>query len=232
MHTVYFPELADARDTLTIEGDEAAHANRVKRLRPGEMVRVLDGRGLVATAIVAEARRALHLEVRSLESVPPIAPAIDVWSATPKGPRIAELIEGLVQVGTASWTPTQTKLGIVDPRDAKLERMQRIVVEASKQAACAWFLRIEAKRTLSEALAPDSGTAIVMADASGEAYEPSGSRRIRILVGPEGGWTSEEREAARRAGASLARFGPHIMRIETAAVVAAAVVREAEIALR
>jgi 16S rRNA (uracil1498-N3)-methyltransferase len=51
---------------------------------------------------------------------------------------------------------------------------------------------------------------------------------VRLLVGPEGGWAAEELETARAAGARVARFGPHVMRIETAAVAACAVVLDQE----
>lgn len=51
---------------------------------------------------------------------------------------------------------------------------------------------------------------------------PSTCAEIHLLIGPEGGWSDAERAAARAAGAVLASFGPHVMRVETAAVVAAA----------
>ena len=48
--------------------------------------------------------------------------------------------------------------------------------------------------------------------------------RVRLLIGPEGGWTAEEIEKAASAGVRRARFGPHVMRIETAAAVAVGIV--------
>jgi 16S rRNA (uracil1498-N3)-methyltransferase len=57
---------------------------------------------------------------------------------------------------------------------------------------------------------------------------PTHAPTIRLLIGPEGGWTPDELRAARDAGARIASFGPHTMRIETAAPVAAAVILHAE----
>jgi 16S rRNA (uracil1498-N3)-methyltransferase len=65
-----------------------------------------------------------------------------------------------------------------------------------------------------------------MADATGKPWAGSMSdeQPVRLLVGPEGGWTGEELAAASRAGATIARFGVHTMRIEVAAVAACAVI--------
>ena len=64
----------------------------------------------------------------------------------------------------------------------------------------------------------------VLADGAPPYRPASGAAVVRLLVGPEGGWTEGERHDALRAGAVAAGFGPNAMRIETAAVVAAAVV--------
>jgi 16S rRNA (uracil1498-N3)-methyltransferase len=64
----------------------------------------------------------------------------------------------------------------------------------------------------------------VIADAGGQPYEPGKEDRVRLLVGPEGGWTEGELADAVEAGARVVRFGRHVMRIETAAVVAAGII--------
>lgn len=225
LHTLFLSELPASDDRLSIEGDEASHALRSKRLGPGEMVRVIDGRGTVLVAEVLEARRSLVLRVTERRVEERASPAVHVWSATPKGPRIAELVEGLVQAGAASWTPMQTKLGVVDPRESKLERMERVVIEASKQSGRAWLMEVRDKRTFADALrVHGTGESLVLADAGGEAYRSVASGGVRVLIGPEGGFTKDEVDAARSAGARIVNFGPHTMRIETAAAVATAIV--------
>ena len=150
-------------------------------------------------------------------------PRVHVHSATPKGGRVDEMIDALSQVGAAAWSPLRTARGVVDPRDTKMERLERIAIEASKQCGRAWKLELGAAKSLDDVL--HLGGRVLVADASGQEYEDRGrTDEIHLLVGPEGGWTVEEIEAMRRAGTAVVRFGPHVMRIETAAVVGVGVI--------
>lgn len=228
VHAIYLDAGGLSGDRITVEGEEARHALRVKRVREGDVVRVLDGCGGVAECRVIGAGRSLELEVIERRAAAPTAPAVHVYSATPKGPRLDQMIDELSQAGAASWRPLGTKLGVVDPGEGKTERARRIAREASKQSQRAWVMRIEAKAALQEALSQAEGEAIIVADGSGAPYRATGAAAVRLLVGPEGGWTEAERAAARAAGAVFASFGPHVMRIETAAVVGTGVILSAE----
>lgn len=228
MHTLFFPDLTESDESLVIEGDEARHAARVKRLAPGDTLRVLNGKGLIATCRVQDTRKRLALEVIERAVAPRIVPQVEVWSATPKGARVEAMIDALAQVGAASWTAMSTKYGVVDPRETKLSRLDRIAAEACKQSARAWTMRIEAKADFERALVGAPESAIVVADSSGSPYRATGAGRIRLLIGPEGGFTREEIAHSRDAGAQVVAFGPHTMRIEVAAPVAAAIILDAE----
>jgi 16S rRNA (uracil1498-N3)-methyltransferase len=226
------PLPGDAAD-LVITGDEAHHALRVKRLTPGDAVQVLDGRGRIAEAAVTGSSKqgrewVLHVQLRKVMDVHPVQPRVEVFSPAPKGPRLTDMIEGLSQVGAAAWSLLETARSISEPRAARLDRLERTAAEASKQCGRAWRLEIGSGRDLQPLLA--SGT--VVADASGAPYAHSGRDLIRLLIGPEGGWTEDELVAAQRAGASITRFGPHTMRIETAAVASCAIILATEAAVR
>jgi len=167
--------------------------------------------------------------VEALQRIPPVEPRLEVWASSPKGPRLESMIDGLSQAGAAAWAPLSTQRTVVEPGAGKLDRMHRLAAEASKQAGRAWDLEILPGGDLAAALA---GPAVVVAHASGGPYRPGGAAMIRLLIGPEGGWTVDELARARAGGASVASFGPHIMRIETAAVVAAAIVLDRETRFR
>lgn len=216
-------------------GEEAAHALGVKRLRLGEGVELIDGRGGVCSACVIEGGsdsakpkgkpRELWVKILDARSMPPITPRLEVYTATPKGGRVDDMVDQLTQVGVAGWGPLVTARGVVDPREHKLDRLARIAKEACKQAGRPWAMDVLASCDLHTVLRAEGGVRVIVADVSGASWSSSMSGdSLRLLVGPEGGWTELELNAARTAGATIARFGPHVMRIETAAVVAAGVV--------
>jgi 16S rRNA (uracil1498-N3)-methyltransferase len=231
-HRVLLPNAADVKpgDTLLLEGEEAHHAARVKRLGPGDRVELLSGAGRTATASVRAVAKlrsggwSLELAVEAVRDEPPVRPAVHVVAAAPKSDRVEQMIDQLSQVGAASWSPLLVTRTVVDPRPTKLDRLARVALESAKQCGRAWALTIGPAVTLTEALEADPGTRIVAAHQSGARFEPDGSERLRLLVGPEGGFADAELDLARDAGATIARFGPYTMRIETAAVVACALI--------
>jgi 16S rRNA (uracil1498-N3)-methyltransferase len=237
-HRIYIPQLeAEPQGLITITGEEAQHALRVKRLEVGDPVEVCDGEGTVAYGRIGAGRKergewALDVAVERVEVVPQPPPYVSVNSAVPKGDRLAAMIEGLSQVGAAGWRPIKTLRSVVDPREGKLERVERIATEAMKQCGRPSRLNIWPPAPFKEVV--NSIGRVVIADASGGDYEPCGFETIVILVGPEGGWEKSELEFALGAGLGVkaVRFGPHVMRTEVAAVVAAAQVLSAERALR
>jgi len=161
----------------------------------------------------------LDLTVRESRIEEQPSPRVDVISAAAKGARLEHMIDELSQVGVASWSPLVSKRSVVEPRSGKLHRLQR-ARRASKQCGRAWVMEIGEQIDLRRAL---DRTNVILADASGQGYQPVASDAT-ILVGPEGGWTEEELALARERGAAVHSFGRHVMRIETAAVVASAVV--------
>jgi 16S rRNA (uracil1498-N3)-methyltransferase len=226
-HTIYFPDLRPVPGgIITITGEEAHHALRVKRLAPGDTVRLCNGRGIIADARLTDSRKqqghwAIDLDVmRASEQTPP-SPRLTVLAAPPKGDRLPAMIDGLSQVGASAWAPLIAERTVVEPREGKLERLERIAIESMKQCGRAWVIEIGEPVEFEAALTRPGAT--VLGDAAGGPYEPADAESITLLIGPEGGWTPAELDAARSAGVRIARFGQHTMRTEVAAVVSAAV---------
>lgn len=211
---------------LVIGGEEARHAARVKRIEPGEGVEVLNGEGAVATGRVTGVEKSrdewrVRVEVERVSRVEPVRPSVVVCAPAPKGDRLAQMIDGLCQAGAAAWHPMRAARSVVEPRAAKIDRLVRVAEEASKQCGRAWTLRIESALDFAGALRLP-GTKVI---AHAGAGPPSAiaADAIALLIGPEGGWTPQELAAAAAAGAVATSFGPHVMRVETAAVVACGV---------
>lgn len=225
-HTLYWDRgpaagtPVEAGTPIEITGDEATHVAKSKRLREGEHVRAVDGRGLVTLcAMTATTKSCVHLEVVEAAIEAPVRPMIEVCTATPKGQRMDKMLDMLGQCGAAAWRPLTAERGVVEPGANKLDRARRISVEAMKQCGRAHAMVIDTEIGFEEALRFDG--LLVIAEAGGVPPHEVGSLHgpVRLLVGPEGGFTDEERTLAREARAVSMRLGVHVLRIETAAVV-------------
>ncbi len=218
---------------LVVRGDEAQHAARVKRVEPGERIDALNGLGLHASGTVIQTRKdkrsgewELVLAIDAVTQLTPDRPALAVLTPAPKGSRLEDMIDQLSQVGAASWSPLITERTIVEPRAGKLERLERAAMESAKQCGRTWALSIGHTLQLRDA---PLGPSVIVADASGTPYtpRPEHTQSPTLLVGPEGGWSTNELAHLRQHGCQIASFGPHVMRIETAAPIAAGIVLHA-----
>ncbi|MEM1423489.1 MAG: 16S rRNA (uracil(1498)-N(3))-methyltransferase [Planctomycetota bacterium] len=231
-HTLYWERDPSDREpppiggTIEVGGDEAMHATKSKRLREGDGCVVCDGAGTLASCVVERATKSrVTLRVDGVERAMPASPRVEVFGATPKGQRLDKMLDMLGQCGCALWRPLTTARGVVEPGAHKLERARRIGVEALKQSGRAHLMAIGGEASFEEALAPDEGVTILLADGEGVWRPPTFgevTHTVRVLVGPEGGFTPGERATALERDAGLVRLGVHVMRIETASVVATA----------
>ncbi|MEL7472804.1 MAG: RsmE family RNA methyltransferase [Planctomycetota bacterium] len=224
------PEPFDRGSTITIVGDEAKHAARVKRLEEGARVELLPGDGRVGVGAVRAIGKGkdgwtLDVGIELVRRVEPVRPTLEIWSSPPKGSRLEQMVDQLAQIGVAAWAPLSAERTVVDPREGKLERLDRIASEASKQCGRAWRLRIGPGGGIDRALGDD--LPVVAGDATGVAYHDervASADRVRLLIGPEGDWSDAERTRFDALDIPRVAFGPHVMRIETAAVAIASVV--------
>ncbi|MEM7756193.1 MAG: RsmE family RNA methyltransferase [Planctomycetota bacterium] len=215
-------------DPLKIEGDEARHAIRVKRVRTPEAVEVLDGagrRGVGVVAEIAESRRACVVAFDEVRTEAPIEPRLEIWSAAPKGDRIEVMVDHLSQIGATAWVPVVSELTARELTAKRAERLERVARESLKQCGRAWTLEIGGPRSVQESWDTSVATVLVADASGGPMPAPDANRPVRFVVGPEGGWTADELVAARAAGASVVSLGPHVLRIGTAAVVGAGLIR-------
>lgn len=232
-HRISIPGTRPSRsERVDITGPEAHHAARVKRLTEGDTVELLDGRGWRGLAAVIGVTKAakgewvLAVEVRETVEEEPTRPQVHVLASPPKGERLEEMIDQLSQAGAASWSPLVAARTVVSPRAGKMLRAERVASEAAKQCGRLWTMSIGEPVRLADALAR-TDPRLVLADPSGGPFTYEDEAQIALLVGPEGGFAEEELGAAAKAGASVCRFGRHVMRVETAAVVATGVILDA-----
>jgi len=218
----YCPELPAEGDGGSLDDEEARHASAARRIRAGDSVGLIDGRGIRARAVVDDVtRRSLTFTVHERRRVPPPSPAIVVASAVPKGERFRTLIDMLSQLGAVALVPLICEHTTVRPRSSSVARWRRIAIEACKQSRNPHVPEIVEPLTLAESLARvGDGDSLVYADAAGGRLEncPGTSGRLHLYVGPEGGFSDGEKQRLADNGARPVAFGGNVLRVETAAV--------------
>ncbi|MFM8953650.1 MAG: RsmE family RNA methyltransferase [Planctomycetaceae bacterium] len=214
---------------VILAGDEARHLVRVLRGRVGDDVVVFSGEGVEWPARISRlGRDEAELETGPARHDPPlVSPSLSIAVALPKGERQKWLVEKLTELGVAQLIPLETERGVAEATPAACERLKRGVIEACKQCGRNRLMAIGEPRSVATALAdmpPDSR--VVIADPGGISLDPRGlaanATSLLAIVGPEGGFTAAEIAAAEQAGAIRVGLGPHILRIETAAIALAA----------
>ena len=215
--------------TVTLDRDQARHAIRVLRLSVGDTVQLIDGQGTTATATLTTADKPTTCTITAIHRTPPPAPRIELATAIPKGPRADAMVNDLAQLGTDRLIPLITARSVVHPRDTKLERFAKAASEAGKQSGNTHFMQIDDATAFADALDCDADLKLI-ADPNAEplaglAQDLNSVKTVRILIGPEGGLTDQERTAAVDAGFTPWRYSPNTLRIETAAAAAVAILR-------
>ena len=198
----------------TLAPADRHHLERVRRVRTGDAVVVSDGagrwrEGTLGTAGIVEATGEVQVDPRP-------EPTITVAFALTKGERPELAVQKLTELGADVIVPFTAARSVVrwdaQRADGNVERLRRVAREAAMQCRRSWLPEVEGLGTFATVSAlPDA----VLADVGGKA--PSLDHPT-VLIGPEGGWSDEERAA----GLPSVALGPHVLRAETAAMAASA----------
>lgn len=226
-HWLYSQKLPAGPQDWALEGPEAQHA-RAKRLEAQEAVHLFDGQGLLAAGrVIACDKRVLRIRIEDLQTVQPRRPRLAVAVSQPKGERLDWMLEKLTELGVAEIWPLECERSVAHAREDRIDRWQRRLIEAAKQAHVAWLPAIKPSHKLPQLL-EQAGTFTdrFVADTLGQAKpilaaRPGLDSRPLILIGPEGGFSDAERERMSCCGLQRVTLGATILRTETAAIVAA-----------
>ena len=221
--------------TVQLSGDEARHLRGVLRLGPGDRVYVFDGIGHEYECEVAEGGKDL-VRLKIIDEVEPARPEsplkITLAVSLLKSDKFDLVVQKATELGVFSIAPLETKLADIKLRDAgdgekRMQRWQRISLEAAKQSGRALVPEVNAPMTLESFanthvekpvlfFSERAGVSLssVAVDATETLVE------MTAVVGPEGGWTDEELELARRSGWVIVTLGGRVLRAETAAITA------------
>ncbi len=222
----FFVETPIISDRAVLVGPEAHHLQHVMRAAVGDEVVLFDGSGREYAARVDRFKRAaVELAITATHVVDRESGRIVVAGvALPKGDRQRWLIEKLVELGVSHVIPLQTERSVVHPAERSLSKLQRFVIEASKQCGRNRLMQVGPLTRFHDFLSAAPDTAMRwFADPTGDLPEGDTcrDRTAYLAVGPEGGFSPQELLVARSAGWHVVSLGTRMLRIETACVVLA-----------
>jgi 16S rRNA (uracil1498-N3)-methyltransferase len=220
-----------------ILGEDARHLTRVLRVEPGQRYEISDNRNVYLAEIeTAHKERVLFRTLEPLESRDsPLR--VSLCAALIKFDHFEWMLEKATELGVAEIVPVESvrsERGLERAAPKRLERWRRIALESSQQSRRARLPEIDDPVTLRDVLThpathrfalDEDPSAAPMLDAFPTERDPAAT--IALLIGPEGGWTSDERKEFVAAGWKPVSLGPTILRAETAAIAGLAVVNAA-----
>ena len=216
-----------AGDRVAFDQEETRHMAKVLRLAPGDLVVAGDGHGSDYTV------RLETLDARATGTIVGVAAsraespvAVTLVQGIPKGDKMEQIVRATGELGVARVLPAITERTIVRLEPARwrerARRWQRVAKEAAKQSGRSVVPPVDTPRALADCLDVEGddlavclweGAAPPLAHVLQRVRSP---RRVRVLIGPEGGLARSEVETAAGRGWSIASAGPRILRTETA----------------
>lgn len=228
MHRLFVPPETLFSPTVVI-GGEAFHHLSVLRLRVGDEVLLLDGCGHLARGVLQQVSRSTaQAEVLERWEEKEALLPLRLIQGLPRGEKFEWLLEKGVELGISTFTPVSTERS--QARGEKSSRWQRIIQEATRQSRRPLLPALEALQPLPQALAQTTETLRLMLWEEGSlplnvALPQEAPASCALLVGPEGGFSAAEAQAAEDAGFIPVSLGKRILRTETAGMALAAVLQ-------
>jgi 16S rRNA (uracil1498-N3)-methyltransferase len=229
-HNRFYVAPADfSEDRFHLSSEELRHL-KVKRLQVGDALFALDGKGKEYKAEVEsiDRKEAICRIVETKFHPEPQVKIILGLGIIRPGP-ISFACEKATELGVWEIIPLQTDYTQRNLSDNEIVRLNRITLSTMKQAGGFFHISVSTPKTLKQLLMEYRKRCLVLyAHQSGEPFPELGSFRqvILILIGPEGGFSSEEIEFMRRENAKAIVLSESRLRSETAAIVAIALAKQ------
>jgi 16S rRNA (uracil1498-N3)-methyltransferase len=232
---VYVDAPLAAGTRVTLEGGAARHVTRVLRLRVGEALTLFNGSGGEYAASIEQSqggRVAVAIgEQRAIERESPLA--LTLAQGVSRGERMDLVVQKATELGVSGLVPVLSERSVVrltaQQADRRLNHWRAIAVAACEQSGRNRLPAIAAPVPLKDFLrsGTDGVTLLLLSPGAGAtlADVPRPVTAVTVLIGPEGGLAPPEQEAAIAAGFKPVRLGPRVLRTETAAITALALLQ-------
>ena len=239
MHHFFVAPESVAQETITLRGDLAHQLSRVLRFRAGDHIVLLDNTGwayevelTTVSPPQCSARRVTRWQPQTEPSV-----RLVLYQALTREHKFDWVLQKGTELGVAAFAPLLAGRGLIQNPErippARWDRWSQIVTEAAEQSGRAHLPLILPAQTLAQACqALPAGAAAWIASPQpgnmplGQVLRDLAARpaQVCLFIGPEGGFDSEELEAAVKCGVQAISLGPRILRTETAGLAATAAI--------
>jgi 16S rRNA (uracil1498-N3)-methyltransferase len=212
---------------------QAHYIGRVLRHAPGDAVQLFDGSGQEYLGELIEVgKKAVRVDLREIRAgQPDSALRVHLGQGLSRGERMDWAIQKATELGVAEITPiisARCEVRLRDERaDKRLEHWRQIAISACEQCGRSRLPLIHAPLLLDDWLGSvEADLKLLLHPVAEPLSSYPKPATLALLIGPEGGFSAAEVEQARGAGLQAARFGPRVLRSETAPVVALAVAQQ------
>ncbi len=239
MYRFYCPDADFSKPSVVItDADEVHHIENVLRLKKGSLIQISNAKSQQAEGIIEQIKAAaIHVHVKKVKQNEEVRAQITLACAPPKKGKFELIIEKCTELGVDGIIPLKTKRTEVifkeDRMAGKLSRFEAVAINAAKQSQRTKVPRIYPMTPLLQVLQTLDPKGIHVfpslhhhpkhiADVflKADAYKP-----VTIFIGPEGDFTPDEVELAVRHGCVPVSLGDTVLKVETAAIAAVALVK-------
>ncbi len=228
LRRIYLPGLRVGENSLS--SSEFHHARHVLRLRKSDKIELFDGAGRRGVAeVISISKTEMLLSAEQVLTEGPKLPEITLASAIPKYSHQESLVRMCTETGVNIFQPVIFQRSSV--RDKfNIEKWQRWTIEACKQCGANYLPKVFPPLRFADFISTISRfESVIFGDSESASAKVSfsGTKKILLIVGPEGGLTEGERSELRDNSAVGIRIGTNVLRVETAGVaICAAIVSE------
>lgn len=224
MHRFFSEAKQDDRFLILDESDQK-HILKVLRLQPGEKVEIVhEGRLYLAertTSVPADFRLISELPVNKDHA------EITLIQGYPKGQKLQDILMHGTEIGITHFVISEMKRSVAEGAERKTERFQKIVREAAKQSRSLHIPDVRVQKLQEIDFSIYDMVLFFYEESTQKLDIAIREGHIALVIGPEGGFSEEEANYLRSLpNAREARLGKRILRTETAALVAAAIIRD------